>query len=98
MPKLNTGICGHTVLIVCEKIHQFLSNIKKTHSQENCFFCLTVYIGLHTTGFIPVHGCLSMHIGLYTDTRKYMTIKTAAVYDYNMYRSIHKHGCYLCTP
>jgi len=61
MPKLNTGICGYTVLNVCEKIHQFLSNIKKTHSQENCFFlphCVyrPTYYRFHTRSRVPVHA------------------------------------------
>jgi len=46
MPKLNTnGIVAYTFLNVCDKIHQFLSSIKKMHTKENRFlFCLTVYI------------------------------------------------------
>ena len=44
MPKLNTVCAAYTFFNVREKIHQFLSNIKKKLTKENwfLFFCLTV--------------------------------------------------------
>jgi len=50
VPTLNMrNIVVYTFLDVCEKIHQFLSGIRKMHTKENwfVFFCLTVYICLY---------------------------------------------------
>jgi len=39
--KLNTGIVAHSLLNVCEEVHQFLLSIfKQMHTQENCSFFL----------------------------------------------------------
>jgi len=47
MPKRNTqGIVAYTFFNVCEKMHLFLSSIKKDADKRKVvpFFCLTVYI------------------------------------------------------
>jgi len=40
MPKLNARDVAYTFLNVCAKMHQFLSSIKKTHTEEKWFFFL----------------------------------------------------------